>query len=89
MIRPARDDELELLLEIEREAGRAFADVGMPEIAADDLGTVEALAGAWVAVDEHDRPVADPLLDIVDGAAHIEQVSVLPAPTGIEARAGR
>ena len=29
MIRPARRDELELLLEIEREAGRAFADIGM------------------------------------------------------------
>ena len=78
-IRPARDDELELLLEIEREAGRAFADVGMPEIAAHDPGTVEALAGAWVAVDEHDRPVAYLISDVVDGCAHIEQVSVAPS----------
>lgn len=78
-IRAARDDELELLLEIEREAGRAFADVGMPEIAAHDPGTVEALVGAWVAVDEHDRPVAYLISDVVDGCAHIEQVSVAPS----------
>ena len=79
MIRPVRHDELERLLEIEREAGRAFADVGMPEIAADDPGTAEALAEAWVAVDEHDRPVAYLISDIVDGCAHIEQVSVAPS----------
>jgi len=35
VIRATRDDELELLLEIERLAGRAFLDVGMPEIAAE------------------------------------------------------
>ena len=55
MIRRARPDELELLLEIEREAGRAFAEIGMPEIAEDEPSVV---AAAWVAVDEHDRPVA-------------------------------
>jgi len=79
VIRPVRHDELERLLEIEREAGRVFADVGMPEIAADDPGTAEALAEAWVAVDEHDRPVAYLISDIVDGCAHIEQVSVAPS----------
>ena len=79
MIRTARDDELELLLQIEREAGRAFADVGMPEIAGDDQGTVEELVGAWVAVDDDDRPVAYLISAVVDGCAHIEQVSVAPS----------
>jgi GNAT superfamily N-acetyltransferase len=78
-IRRAGPGELALLLEIEREAGRAFADVGMPEIAADDPGTAEELAGAWVAVDEHDRPVAYLVSDVVDGCAHVEQVSVAPS----------
>ena len=79
MIRRARPDELELLLDIEREAGRAFHDVGMPEIARDDPGTVEDVAGAWVAVDEGDRPVAYLVSHVVDGCAHIEQVSVAPS----------
>jgi len=79
VIRPARRDELELLLEIEREAGRAFADIGMPEIAEDDPGTVDDVAGAWVAVDEHDRPVAYLVNSVVDGCAHVDQVTVAPS----------
>ena len=79
MIRRARRDELELLLEIEREAGRVFYDVGMPEIAEDHPGTVDDVAGAWVAVDEQDRPVAYLTTSTVDGCAHIDQVSVAPA----------
>ena len=79
MIRPVRPEERELLLEIEREAGRAFAAVGMPEIARDDPGTVEDVAGAWVAVDEEDRPVAYLTSTLLDGNAHIEQVSVAPS----------
>jgi GNAT superfamily N-acetyltransferase len=84
-IRPPRPDELEALLDIERAAGRAFLDVGMPEIARDEPGTVEELEAhrvdgrAWVAVDEADRPVAYLLSDLVDGCAHVEQVSVAPS----------
>ena len=76
MIRRARPDELELLLEIEREAGRAFAEIGMPEIAEDEPSVV---AAAWVAVDEHDRPVAYLTSSVVDGCAHVDQVSVRPS----------
>ena len=79
MIRPVREDELELLLEIERAAGRAFVDVGMPEIAEDDPGTVDEIRGAWVAVDDDDRPVAYLTSHVVDDAAHIAQVSVHPS----------
>jgi len=84
-IRPPRRDELGALLDIERDAGRAFAAVGLPEIADDDPGTVAELeayraAGrAWVAVGDDDRPVAYLVSEIVDGCHHIEQVSVAPA----------
>ncbi len=56
----------------------------MDAVADDDPGSVEELtpyaAGgrAFVAVDEADRPVGYLLLDRVDDAAHIEQVSVHP-----------
>lgn len=83
-IRSARRDELETLREIERDAGRAFAAIGMPEIAADEpLPTTEleafVTAGhAWVAIDASDHPVGYLLSDVVDGCAHIEQLSVAP-----------
>jgi GNAT superfamily N-acetyltransferase len=83
-IRAPRRDELEALVAIEREAGALFATVGMPEIAHDDPGSgaeLEPFRGggrAWVAVDAVNRPVAYPLSSVVDGCAHIEQVSVAP-----------
>ena len=57
----------------------------MPEIALDDPGSGPALerfraAGrAWVAVDADDRPVAYLVSSVVDGCAHVEQVSVAAA----------
>jgi GNAT superfamily N-acetyltransferase len=82
VIRRVRPEERELLLDIERAAGRAFAAIGMPEIAGDDPGTVEDVAGAWVAVDEADRPVAYLVSSVVDGCAHVDQVSVHPSHAG-------
>ena len=84
-IRPPRRDELEALVAIERDAGALFATAGMPEIAQDDPGSGAELepfrAGghAWVAVDADDRPIAYLISSVVDGCAHIEQVSVAPA----------
>lgn len=83
-IRAALFDELELLVEIERAAGESFRSLGMDTVADDDPGSIEELAPytergrALVAVDATDRPVGYLLLDVVDGAAHIEQVSVHP-----------
>jgi GNAT superfamily N-acetyltransferase len=87
-IRPARHDELQTLRSIERDAGRAFAAIGMAEIAADEppslveLETHRANGGAWVAVDTRDSPIAYLLSSVVDRCAHIDQVSVAPAHAG-------
>ncbi|NUT48611.1 MAG: GNAT family N-acetyltransferase [Saccharothrix sp.] len=77
-IRPARPEELPLLPPVERAAGEAFREFGMPEIADDDptpLGKLELLH-VWVAVDPH--PVAWAAVGVVDGAAHVEQLCVHP-----------
>jgi GNAT superfamily N-acetyltransferase len=61
-----------------------FVDVGMPEIAADEppsMATLEsyrAAGRAW-AVESSGMVAGYVLVDVVDGAAHIEQVSVDPA----------
>jgi GNAT superfamily N-acetyltransferase len=84
VIRTARVEDVAFLPEIERAAGAVFREVGMAAIADDEpLPASELLAyqragRAWVATEEFDHPVAYLLLDIVDDAAHIEQVSVHP-----------
>lgn len=88
MIRPPTARELPALRRIERAAGAAFAVVGLPEVAADEprpLVHLEAfrVAGrAWVATDAADRPVAYLVARVVDGRAHLEQVSVDPVHRG-------
>ncbi|MBX9359762.1 GNAT family N-acetyltransferase [Streptomyces sp. WAC04114] len=83
-IRLATRAELPVLQDIERAAGAPFREFGMPEIADDDPPALDILeryrrAGrCWVAVDEGDLPVAYLLAEPVDGALHIEQVSVHP-----------
>jgi GNAT superfamily N-acetyltransferase len=83
-IREPRAGELAGLVEVERAAGEAFRGIGMPEIADDDPGSVEWLAGfleaghAWVAADGDGVPVAYLVAEVVDGCLHVEQVSVHP-----------
>ncbi|WP_069463140.1 GNAT family N-acetyltransferase [Actinacidiphila rubida] len=83
-IRTAHVDELPLLQDIERAAGRCFRDVGMPEIADDaplpisELARYQEAGLAWVAVDDADSPVAYLIAEPLDGNLHIEQVSVRP-----------
>ncbi|MFH8655663.1 GNAT family N-acetyltransferase [Streptomyces afghaniensis] len=83
-IRPATAAELPGLQDIERAAGAPFRDLGMPEIADDEppaLDVLERYRGAgrcWVAADELDHPAAYLIAEPVDGALHIEQVSVHP-----------
>ncbi|OIJ89648.1 GNAT family N-acetyltransferase [Streptomyces colonosanans] len=83
-IRAVQNEELPLLQDIERAAGRCFHDIGMPEIADDEPLPLDELARyreagrAWVAVDSANAPVAYLIADRVDGNLHIEQVSVHP-----------
>jgi ribosomal protein S18 acetylase RimI-like enzyme len=83
-IRPARPDDFIAIQSIEAEAGTLFAGIGMQAIADDDPFSIAELqafsdAGhAWVAVDPDDRPVGYLVADLVDGRAHIEQLSVRP-----------
>jgi len=84
VIRAARRDDLPALVEIERAAGELFRQLGMDAVADDDPGSVEELLPylegdrAFVATGAADGPVGYLLLDVVDDAAHIEQVSVHP-----------
>jgi GNAT superfamily N-acetyltransferase len=87
-VRPARAEDGPALREIERRASERFRDVGMPEIADDQPASVEELADyaddgrSWVAVDSSSTPIGYVLVDVVDGCAHVEQVSVLPDRQG-------
>ncbi|MBN1093489.1 GNAT family N-acetyltransferase [Blastococcus sp. TML/M2B] len=57
-------------------------------VADDEPPALEELRGyadagrAWVRTDDDDRPVAYLLADVVDGCAHLEQVSVHPDAAG-------
>ncbi len=85
MVRTARWDDLPAVRELERAAGAAFRDLDMAAVADDEPLSITELAAfqqndrAWVITDDADRPVAYLLLDVVDGNAHVEQVSVHPA----------
>lgn len=83
-VRLARPADLPLLPEIERASGELFRTVGMAAVADDVLPTITELAvpqrlgRLWVS-EEGGRVVGYLQLEMVDDAAHIEQVSVLPS----------
>ena len=60
----------------------------MPGIADDEPYTLEVLARyasegrAWVAVDDGGDPIGYVLVDVVDGNAHLDQVSIRPDRQG-------
>jgi GNAT superfamily N-acetyltransferase len=87
-IRPARPEDGEALRAIERLAGERFREVGLDAVADDEPDSVEDLASyaldgrSWVANENAGTPVGYVLVDVVDGAAHVEQVSVLPHRQG-------
>lgn len=88
LVRPVREQDLPALREIERASGQRYRDVGLDAVADDEPAPIEVLAAyaqadrAWVAVEADDVPVGYILVDEVDSAAHIEQVSVLPDHQG-------
>jgi GNAT superfamily N-acetyltransferase len=83
-IRGARAEDGEVLREIERLAGQRFREVGLEAVADDEPPSLETLASyaaaerAWVAVDGAGTPIGYVLVDVVDGCAHVEQISVRP-----------
>jgi GNAT superfamily N-acetyltransferase len=84
-VRAARAGDGELLRDIERHAGERFREVGLGRVADDEPMAVDVLAAyaadgrSWVAVDGDDGPpVGYAVADVVDGAAHLEQISVHP-----------
>jgi len=80
-IRPATVDDVPALQAVEIDAGRRFVAIGLDEIAGDDPLPDELLAAhvdagtAWVAV-EGERIVGYAIASVVDGAAHLDQISV-------------
>jgi GNAT superfamily N-acetyltransferase len=84
VIGKARGNDLPLLREIERAADEIFCDLGMDATADGEPAPPRALRAyerdgtAWVSVDDRDRPIAFLVVDVIDQAAHIEQVSVRP-----------
>ena len=80
-VRPMRPDDFARVQEIERDAGGLFLPIGMPEIADDEPPGIESLAEyaeagrAWV-IDLPEEVAAYVLVDVVDRAGHIEQVTV-------------
>lgn len=88
LVRTARHDDLAAIQRVEVAAGALFTTIGMNAIAEDDPPSLEELADyqrgdrAWVSVDHHDVPVGYLLVDVVDGHAHVEQVTVHPAHAG-------
>jgi GNAT superfamily N-acetyltransferase len=69
--------------EIEIAAGRLFAEIGMHDVAEDGAHESDVLAGhvaggrAWVA-ERNDTVCGYALADLLDGTAHLEQVTVHP-----------
>jgi GNAT superfamily N-acetyltransferase len=84
IIRAAAPNDFDTIRDIERAAGQLFAEIGMDEIANDEPPSLEELGEyrdrghAWVLADAGDAPIGFALVDVVDGCAHIEQVSVHP-----------
>ncbi|MBO1417302.1 GNAT family N-acetyltransferase [Streptomyces sp. FH025] len=82
-IRAVTEAELPLLGELERAAGAPFAAIGMPEIAEDEPPAPAELAhyldhGVALVADADGAIAGYLLAEPVDGALHIEQVSVHP-----------
>jgi GNAT superfamily N-acetyltransferase len=84
LIRAARPSDYRKLPDIERQAGELFREAGLPEIAdhdpfdADELASAVVLFVATADGDEDDEPVGYAMVELVDGHAHLEQLSVLP-----------
>lgn len=76
-IRPARRDELSLLREVEVDADRRFAEIGFGPFSDDHDGDAHLTQAAVIMV-AGDPPLGFASVEIVDGLAHLWQLSVRP-----------
>ena len=87
-IRLAERGEEGRLQDIERLAGQRFREIGMDDIADDDPPAMDELSQyvndgrCWVAEGDTGDLVGYVMVEVVDGNAHIEQVSVAPDQQG-------
>ena len=83
-VRPATPRDAPRLQAIELLAGEQFRRTSYAAVAnhdpfsLDELAAYERAGRSWVAVDADDQPIGYVVVDVVDGDAHVEQVSVLP-----------
>jgi GNAT superfamily N-acetyltransferase len=83
MIRPPRPDEVSLLPQIENEADRRYARVGLPFIVDMPPATLASLEYArcrdclWIAVSPYGRPIGFALMKLRHGRAWLDRLSVL------------
>ncbi|RRD47232.1 GNAT family N-acetyltransferase, partial [Arachnia propionica] len=88
MIRPAVPDDLLRIIEVERAADAMFTTVGLsvvvdaPQTTAEDHAPAQEAGRLLVACAEEHGVVGFIRVDLVDGQAHLEQVSVHPAAAG-------
>jgi ribosomal protein S18 acetylase RimI-like enzyme len=85
-IRPATQADVERLVQVEVRAGRLFHAVGMSAVAEDvpqaaDLSEAVAAGQVWVT-DVGSEVAAYIAAEVLDGNAHVAQVSVAPAHAG-------
>lgn len=86
-VRPARTGDLDRIAEVEMAAGTLFAGIGLAEIAddpvdTDEIGRAIADGRVWV-VERRGRIEGWVMAAVVDGEAHLAQVSVAPAAAGL------
>lgn len=79
-IRPAEPDDIEHLREVERRSDGLLDDPGLPDLSQAPPATVEELAAATalLVADVDGEPVGFARMELVDGRAHLEQLSVDP-----------
>lgn len=87
-IRPLRREDAEAVRAIEWAAGERFREVGLDHVADHEPASVDVLGRyadegrGWVADGVDGACVGYVIVDVVDGNAHIEQVSVTPDQQG-------
>ena len=83
-IRPARREELETILQVERDAGERFRAFGLepfeesPSFGGEHRAGIEA-GTLWVATTGSDTIIGFALASVVDGEGHLREIDVLDA----------